>query len=194
MGEKSVQKKKFILETAHKVFVEKGFRNVTMKDVVDACEISRGGLYLYFSSTEEIFLELIRMESQETDDVFAGSISADASAAEILAVFLKEQKREILRAKKTLSVATYEYFFANNVSRKDNFLKKQFDEAVILLEKLINTGIENGEFYEVDARIAAKNIMYVLEGLKIASLTMGVSGETIDKELLILVQGLVIEE
>ena len=194
MGEKSVQKKKYILETAHKVFVEKGFRNVTMKDVVDACEISRGGLYLYFSSTEEIFLELIRMESQETDDEFAGSISADASAAEILAVFLKEQKREILRAKKTLSVATYEYFFANNVSRKDNFLKKQFDEAVILLEKLINTGIENGEFYEVDARIAAKNIMYVLEGLKIASLTMGVSGETIDKELLILVQGLVIEE
>ncbi len=194
MGEKSVQKKKYILETAHKVFVEKGFRNVTMKDVVDACEISRGGLYLYFSSTEEIFLELIRMESQETDDVFAGSISAVASAAEILAVFLKEQKREILRAKKTLSVATYEYFFANNVSRKDNFLKKQFDEAVILLEKLINTGIENGEFYEVDARIAAKNIMYVLEGLKIASLTMGVSGETIDKELLILVQGLVIEE
>ena len=194
MGEKSVQKKKYILETAHKVFVEKGFRNVTMKDVVDACEISRGGLYLYFSSTEEIFLELIRMESQETDDVFAGSISAVASAAEILAVFLKEQKREILRATKTLSVATYEYFFANNVSRKDNFLKKQFDEAVILLEKLINTGIENGEFYEVDARIAAKNIMYVLEGLKIASLTMGVSGETIDKELLILVQGLVIEE
>ena len=194
MGEKSVQKKKYILETAHKVFVEKGFRNVTMKDVVDACEISRGGLYLYFSSTEEIFLELIRMESQETDDEFAGSISAVASAAEILAVFLKEQKREILRAKKTLSVATYEYFFANNVSRKDNFLKKQFDEAVILLEKLINTGIENGEFYEVDARIAAKNIMYVLEGLKIASLTMGVSGETIDKELLILVQGLVIEE
>ncbi len=194
MGEKSAQKKKFILETAHRVFAEKGFRNVTMKDIVDACEISRGGLYLYFSSTEEIFLELIRMEAEETDDVFAGSIGENASAAEILAVFLKEQKREILRAKKTLSVATYEYFFANQVSKKDNFLKKQFDQAVVLLERLINTGIENGEFYVVDARIAAKNIMYVLEGLRIASLTMGVSGETIDKELLILIQGLVIEE
>ena len=194
MGEKSAQKKKFILETAHRVFAEKGFRNVTMKDIVDACEISRGGLYLYFSSTEEIFLELIRMEAEETDDVFAGSIGENASAAEILAVFLKEQKREILRAKKTLSVATYEYFFANQVSKKDNFLKKQFDQAVVLLEGLINTGRENGEFYVVDARIAAKNIMYVLEGLRIASLTMGVSGETIDKELLILIQGLVIEE
>ena len=63
-----------------------------------------------------------------------------------------------------------------------------------MLEKLINMGIQAGEFYDVDARIAAKNIMYVIEGLKISSLTMGISGETIDKELLILMQGLVIEE
>ncbi len=55
-------------------------------------------------------------------------------------------------------------------------------------------GIENGEFYDVDARIAAKNIMYVLEGLKVASLTMGISGETIDNELYMIMQGLVIEE
>ena len=44
MGEKSVQKKKYILDTARKVFAEKGFKNVTMKDIVEACEISRGGL------------------------------------------------------------------------------------------------------------------------------------------------------
>ena len=64
MGEKSVQKRQFILETARKVFMEKGFKQVTMKDIVDACEISRGGLYLYFESTKEIFLEVLRMESQ----------------------------------------------------------------------------------------------------------------------------------
>ena len=51
MSDKSVQKKKHILDTARKVFQEKGYKQVTMKDIVDACEISRGGLYLYFSST-----------------------------------------------------------------------------------------------------------------------------------------------
>ena len=44
MGEKSAQKKKYILDTARKVFVEKGFKSVTMKDIVEACEISRGGV------------------------------------------------------------------------------------------------------------------------------------------------------
>ena len=51
MGEKSVQKKRYIVETARKVFVEKGFKKVTMKDIVEACDISRGGLYLYFENT-----------------------------------------------------------------------------------------------------------------------------------------------
>ena len=60
MGEKSVQKRKFILDTARKVFVEKGFKNVTMKDIVEACEISRGGLYLYFDSTEQILMEVLQ--------------------------------------------------------------------------------------------------------------------------------------
>ena len=49
MGEKSVQKKRYIVEKAREVFVEKGFKKVTMKDIVEACDISRGGLYLYLS-------------------------------------------------------------------------------------------------------------------------------------------------
>lgn len=50
--------------------MEKGFKKVTMKDIVEACDISRGGLYLYFENTSQIFMEVLRMESEEADDVF----------------------------------------------------------------------------------------------------------------------------
>ena len=92
MGERSLQKKQLILEKAKEVFVEKGFRDVTMKDIVDACEISRGGLYLYYANTEEIFLEVLAAESEKTEDVFSENVWENATAAEIFAVFLKEQK------------------------------------------------------------------------------------------------------
>ena len=100
MGEKSVQKKKLILETARKVFMEKGFKKVTMKDIVEACGISRGGLYLYFDSTSQIFLEVMKLEREEADDVFSLSIKEDATAADILLLFLMEQKKELLRKNK----------------------------------------------------------------------------------------------
>lgn len=183
MGEKSIQKKKYILETARKVFVEKGFKKVTMKDIVEACDISRGGLYLYFESTGQIFQEVMRLESEETDDVFSDKITEDATAADILMLFLQEQKKELLRREDTLTQAIYEYYFENQPGRKNNILKKQFDSAVKIIEKLIEIGVDNGEFYCEDCQGTARNIMFVLEGLKISAQTIGITEETVDREI-----------
>ena len=120
MGDKSLQKKKLIIETARKVFMEKGFKKVTMKDIVEACEISRGGLYLYFESTSQIFLEVLKLEAEETDDVFSNSITEDATATDILILFLKEQKKELLRMENTLTQAIYEFYFEAKLPKKDN--------------------------------------------------------------------------
>ena len=172
MGEKSAQKRKYIVETARGVFVEKGYKDVTMKDIVDACKISRGGLYLYF----------------------AGKVREDASPSDILALFLKEQKKEMLFKRNSLTKAVYEYYFEKKVPKKDNPLKLQFDAAVKIIERLIDAGIEAGEFYCEDTKGAARNIMSVLEGLKIASQTRGITEEMIDREVLYIMQGLVIDE
>ena len=194
MSEKSAQKKKYIVETAREVFMEKGYKDVTMKDIVDACGISRGGLYLYFSGTDELFMEVLKMEAEEADDVFAGKVGQDAAPSDILALFLKEQKKELLRKRNNLTMAVYEYVFKNKVPRKDHPLKQQFDTAVRIMEKLIEAGVETGEFYCEDAKGTARNIMYVLEGLKIASQTRGITEEMVDREVLYIMQGLIIDE
>ncbi len=173
--------------------MEKGFKKVTMKDIVEACNISRGGLYLYFDSTSQIFMEVMRLETQEADDVFSDSITEDATAADILILFLEEQKKELLRKKNTLTQAIYEFYFENELPKKDNVLKKQFDSAVKIIEKLIETGVENGEFYCEDCPGTARNMMFVLEGLKISAQTIGIKEETVDRELDFLLNNLGVE-
>lgn len=191
MGEKSIQKKKYIVETARKVFMEKGFKKVTMKDIVEACDISRGGLYLYFENTSQIFAEVLKLESEETDDVFSKNIDENATAVDILLLFFKEQKKEILKRKDTLTQAIYEYYFENfNLPRKDNVLKKQFDSAVKVIEKLIEIGVENDEIVCDDYEGTARNIMYVLEGLKISAQTTGLTPDAVDRELMYILKGL----
>jgi len=193
MGEKSIQKRKFILETARKVFVEKGFKKVTMKDIVEACDISRGGLYLYFESTSQIFQEVLKLESQEGDDLFSDSIKEDSTAADILMLFLREQKKELLRKNDTLTQAIYEFYFENQLPKKENRLKKQFDSAVKIIQSLIEAGVENGEFYCEDPSGCARNIMFVLEGLKICAQTIGVTPEMVDREILYIFKNLSVE-
>lgn len=193
MGEKSAQKKRYILEKSRQVFVEKGFKKVTMKDIVEICEISRGGLYLYFNSTNEIFLEVLKLESEEADDVFSDNITEDATAADILILFLREQKKELLRKANTLTQAIYEFYFENELTKRDNILKRQFDAAVKIIHKLIEAGVDNGEFYCEDCEGTARNIMFVLEGLKIYAQTIGVTESAVDRELSYILSGLGVE-
>ena len=59
MGEKSLQKKKYILETARKVFMEKGFKNVTVgKNVLE------GESALWYARLRSIDTDYARAERQ----------------------------------------------------------------------------------------------------------------------------------
>ncbi len=194
MGERSEQKKAYILETAKKVFMEKGYKNVTMKDIVEACDISRGGLYLYYDSTAALFQEVLQQEQSDTDTTLEQTIEKEPTVSDILTLFFKEQKKEILNTQDNLTVATYEYFFENKFPKKENIARRQFELGVKLLAEMIEAGISTGELICDNPIAAAKNMMFVIEGLKVAGRTIGVSEKTVDQQLLYMMQGLVVEE
>lgn len=193
MGEKSARKKQFILKKAREVFVERGYKDVTMKDIVEACQISRGGLYLYFDSTKEIFLEVLNTkdDSDSEDNVFAKAVNEKATSADLLALFLQEQKRELCNQENSLTMAIYEFFFANKMEKSENPMHVQFDGAVRVIEKLIADGVRSGEFVCEDPKGAARNIMYVLEGLRVMSQTVGVTEKAVNREILYLMKGII---
>lgn len=195
MGEKSEQKRDYILKQAKEVFAKKGFRDVTMKDIVEACEISRGGLYLYFGSTEEIFKEILLSEIENDGEDITSYLTKDSTMADILMLFLKEQKKMILRKKQDITIATYEYLFAHRPEKKsDNVVRNQFEAGIMVLTKILEEGVRREEFYCENAKAEAANIMYVLEGMKICAKTFGLSESKVDQELLYIISGLVMEE
>ena len=63
-----------------------------------------------------------------------------------------------------------------------------------IIEKLIEAGVDNGEFICEDSEGTARNIMFVLEGLKISAQTIGVTAEAVDREILYLLRGLGVED
>ena len=193
MGDKSVRKKQYIIEKAREVFAQKGYKDVTMKDIVDACEISRGGLYLYFDSTRELFIEVLNKE-QEEEDLLGGKISENSTAAEILVLFLVEQKKDILRKRNSLIKATYEFYFQERPEKNKDIFRKDFDSAVKVLQRVIEIGVQNEELICEKPEDAAKNIMLTLEGLKIMSQTIGVTAELIDKQFIYILSTLGVED
>ena len=189
MGDKSIQKKQYIIDVAAKVFSEMGYKNVTMKDVVDACDISRGGLYLYYESTSELFIDVMKSQAAAGED-FTSLISDDANAADILLLFLQEEKKDLFRKKGNLNRAEFEFYFDARPAKADNVYKKKFDNNVKMIGKLIEIGVESGEFVCDDPLTAAFNIVYLIEGLKVTSVTLGVSPDSFDRQILYILESL----
>ena len=181
MGDRSLQKRKYIVERAREVFHKNGYRTVTMKDIVEVCGISRGGLYLYFANTKELFEAVLEEEYAGAGAVPEAAGSRDRTPGEILLQYLDGQKRAILKKKDNLAAATYEYLFENKVSGKNNPVKKQFDKSAAALERLIEEGVRQEWMVCEDAAEAARNILYALEGLRVTAQTTGLTCGAVDR-------------
>ncbi|WP_329886623.1 TetR/AcrR family transcriptional regulator [Pseudoramibacter faecis] len=189
MGRIAEKKKELILERAKKVFLEKGFANVTMKDIIEACGISRGGLYLYYSSTREIFLTIFRRDAQLTADAADIAIWEEQTATDILFGVFDVYKKTMRGDGPTMAHAIYEFFMENPDER---IVKQwQFDGLVETVREVLIYGIARGEFNEMDTAIWSKQIALFLEGLTLNMPLIGMKEAEIDHQLELLVSPII---
>jgi TetR/AcrR family transcriptional regulator len=53
------QRRKDIIDSAENLFFERGYDNVSMKDISNEVELSKATLYLYFENKEELFFAIV---------------------------------------------------------------------------------------------------------------------------------------
>jgi TetR/AcrR family transcriptional regulator, transcriptional repressor for nem operon len=71
-----------ILDISSKLFIEKGYEQTSIQDILEALNLSKGGLYHHFKSKEDIFEAVMQRRAQYiTDmlhDIIQGTIAKDA--------------------------------------------------------------------------------------------------------------------
>ena len=65
-----LQKRQNIIDAAEIVFFSKGYDMTKMEDVAKEAEFSKGTLYLYFKSKEELYLEIVSRAERILYDLF----------------------------------------------------------------------------------------------------------------------------
>lgn len=175
MGTKGDKTKLFIKQQAKVLFADKGFKNVTMKDICEVTELSRGGLYRHYSSTEQIFSEIVSEFLDVQNDLFSDSINKGMSAVEILNEILNRYKSEMTDTQGSLSIAIYEYF--SSIKKEENVLSKQYNLSYNSWSKLIKYGISRGEFKQVDINGVFDIILFAYQGIRMYSRLMPIPNE-----------------
>ena len=142
MATKGEKTREFILDKSYALFAQKGFKSVTMKDICEATDMSRGGLYSHFASTKEIFEAiLIRMTGNAADTLYS-EMEKGVSAVMILKKTLRNMEEEMKHPEESLSIALYEYAETVNT----DVMERLNHNAEEKWKKLIRYGIERGSF------------------------------------------------
>lgn len=169
MGEKGSKTKEMICEKAYLLFAKKGFKEVTMTQVCEATGLSRGGLYRHYSSTAEIFDDILSEEY-----VIENRIESGESALSILDNMLELIEKEILEKELSLSLAIYEYA---NLGNQEFFLRIN-DAAKHRWSSLLEYGMKTGEFRTVITDQVVEMILYYYQGLRMWSRVVPFSERT----------------
>ncbi|KAF6562547.1 TetR/AcrR family transcriptional regulator [Paenibacillus sp. EKM202P] len=56
--------KEKIVQSAIRLFMEKGYRATSIQDIADDCSIAKGSLYKFFESKEELFVSILKQRQQ----------------------------------------------------------------------------------------------------------------------------------
>lgn len=165
MGNKGLKTKEVIRQQAYRLFAEKGFSAISMKDLCDACGLSRGGLYRHYGSTQQVFEDILKETLKADEKMVQESMKEGGSAGEILEGLLERMRQEMLDEKHSLSYALYEY----SVKCDNRFMTEQNRRAKQRWQKLIEYGIQRGEFAPVNVEQITDMILYAYQGVRMWS-------------------------
>jgi len=174
-----------ILDAARLVFCRKGFLAVTMQDIIDECGISRGGIYIYFASVDEIFLEVMKRRS-EAVTCSRERLSRSEQFDTVLESYLARQKQRLVNFENSLFRAYCEYIFSKPKAAVYALRNMQLGQLRSSVTSILMLGVRQGAIRETNIERLADHFIVTIDGLSVLALGDALSNEIIDDQFAIL--------
>ena len=149
-----------IFQAAYPLFVEHGYKSVSMQEIADDVPINKATLYHHFRNKDAIFLAVVRASLKNMRDQVEATIERGGTAQEqfvaIAATMFENTRSDLGR----LMTDVHEYL------PMDDRLDLMRDDANPwdLYEAIFTTAIERGELPETDARTATSMFIGLIYG------------------------------
>lgn len=181
MERKGERTKIEILSIAKTMFSERGFSTITMSDLCTATGLSRGGLYRHFTSTEEVFIAILKADKEDWQMEMKKAMDNEISAIQMMEYYLQQVQNEITNGAGGLSLAIYE--FMRNTKTEKDFLNSRYAYALSMMKALLQYGQQRGEFKAFDPQTEAEHLVLFINGLQTASSVIPFTQDILTRQL-----------
>ena len=174
-----------IVSTAFQLFLQNGYKSVSLKNIMEATQLSKGAIYhhfeskhaIYLAALEKYFFELLNSVSTEDDELdFINRIKIRYQA---MAKTIDAVEKLCKPIGHTFPIRTF--FIFQLESEKDDAIRIKIKEAIEIYRQeiiaIVQMAINRGEInYNLTADIIAFQIISMVEGLAIHHSTIEDNG------------------
>ncbi len=152
MTQRKAEREDQLIETATRLFNEKGYHNTSMQDLADALGMQKGSLYYYIESKEELLRRLLKRATSfltsQIDEIYA----SDLPPAEKLRWALEHHAAMMMDHLDLVAVYLQEYRNLPPERLEEALAVRKHYEQVLM--QIINDGITAGDFRPTNVKMA----------------------------------------
>ena len=138
---KGERRKQELLKIAYRMFIEKGYENTSIDEIIAEAGIAKGTYYYYFESKEATLEAVIDMMIEEevgkAKEVLAASLPVPMKLVSVICSFRPAQDEQVIA--KVLDAN-------ENIVMHEKANRRLVEEAVPLLTEIVREGISQGIF------------------------------------------------
>lgn len=154
-AEKRERRRRTVLDTALRVFSEKGYHHTRISDIIEAAGIARGTFYLYFDSKNAIFHELLDLLLGQIRENVVG-VDLSEGAAPIRDQLLVSVGRVLEAFSENTALAKFVLREAVGIDEEvDRKLESFYDHLHVWLSVSLENGQRIGLIRQLDTEYVA---------------------------------------
>lgn len=161
----SAERTQQIIDAAIAVFSRLGFNNSRMEDIAKEAGLSKGTLYLYFNSKDELIGAILNaVLARELENAHQLLLNDEATAVEKLDILVNILVEDLRGLKPFIPLYLEFIALAGREETFQEAIKQPFHDFIEVFTTLVEQGISKGEFHQVDAQMAALTIGTLFDG------------------------------
>jgi len=153
-----IDKRTSILNAAEKLFASQGFEGTSTRQIANEAGANMSMINYYFGSKEGVFMEIMSNRIQGFSLALTSIEAEDLCQIDKLMMVIDQYTRRVLNNTAFHKMMHRELSLSQRPEMYDR-LKQAMSGNLMIIERIINEGIAQGEFRSVDVRMVIATIM-----------------------------------
>jgi AcrR family transcriptional regulator len=148
-----------LMEKAEELFVNLGYKAVSMEEIAEAAGISKMTIYKHFASKEDLFIEVVLSIMHKTYKVIEEEILKVPGTLKKIDYLMQFN----MTASKGYSIAFYKDCMEIPYIAK-KLIEEKYKFSTMIFEKIIKDGMEKGEVRKVNVNFITDMLIMLIDG------------------------------